>query len=108
MREAGPEISQDQGSLPEASSAVLAPRILARHASPTQAARRAERMPSVPEAPNGPDPIDSEALALRHLEQLSRAGAAELLGTSQEAGGGAVLPRPEAAQRRAGDAARRL
>jgi DNA-directed RNA polymerase specialized sigma24 family protein len=43
-------------------------------------------MPSVPEAPNGLDPIDREALALRHLEQLSRAEAAELLGTSREAG----------------------
>jgi RNA polymerase sigma-70 factor (ECF subfamily) len=86
MHEAGPEISHDQGSLPEASSAVLAPLILRRHASPTQAARRAERMPSVPEAPNGLDPIDREALALRHLEQVIRAEAAELLGTSQEAG----------------------
>jgi RNA polymerase sigma-70 factor, ECF subfamily len=70
MREAGPEISRYPGSLPEAGSAALASMILARHASPTQAARRAERMPSVPEAPNGPDPIDREALALRHLERL--------------------------------------
>jgi len=86
MREAGPEISHDQGSLPEASSAVLASMILGRHASPTQAARRAERMPSVQEVPNRLDPIDREALALRHFEQLSRAEAAQLLGTSQEAG----------------------
>jgi DNA-directed RNA polymerase specialized sigma24 family protein len=43
-------------------------------------------MLSVPEAPNGLDPIDREALALRYLEQLSRAEAAELPGSSQEAG----------------------
>jgi hypothetical protein len=56
-----------------------------RHASPIQAARRAERMPSVPEAPNGHAPIDREALALRHLEQPSRAEAAEWRSSSQEA-----------------------
>jgi DNA-directed RNA polymerase specialized sigma24 family protein len=59
---------------------------LGRHTSPTQAARRAERILSVREAPNGLDPIDRKALALRHLEPLSRSDAAQLLGTSHEAG----------------------
>jgi RNA polymerase sigma-70 factor (ECF subfamily) len=86
MRDEGPEISLDQGSLPEVSSAALASMLLGRHTSPTQAARRADRMPSVREVPNGLDPIDREALALRHSEQPSRAEAAELLGTSQVAG----------------------
>jgi RNA polymerase sigma-70 factor, ECF subfamily len=86
MRDAGPEDSLYQGSRPEASSAALTSMILGRHTSPTQAARRAERMLSVPEAPNRLDPFDREALALRHFEHLSRAAAAQLLGTSQEAG----------------------
>jgi RNA polymerase sigma-70 factor (ECF subfamily) len=86
MRDAGLEISLYQGSLPEASSALLAPMILGRHTSPAQAARRAERMRRVQEAPNRLDPIDREALALRHFEQRSRAEAAQLLGTSREAG----------------------
>jgi RNA polymerase sigma-70 factor (ECF subfamily) len=34
---------------------------------------------------SGLDPIDREVLALRHLEQLSRADAAQVLGISQEA-----------------------
>ena len=41
-------------------------------------------MLSVREAANGLDPIDSKALALRHLEPLSRTEAAQLLGTSLE------------------------
>ena len=85
MRQSGPEISHDHGSLPEVSSAALASMLLGPHTSPNQAARRAERMLSVREAPNGLDPIDRRALALRHLEPLSRTEAAQLLGTSQEA-----------------------
>src|SRR5262249_20165424 len=86
MRDAWLEISLYQGSLPEASSAALASMILGRHTSPTQTARRAERMLSVQEAPNRLDPIDREALAMRHVEKRSRAEAAQLLGNSQEAG----------------------
>jgi hypothetical protein len=56
------------------------------HASPTQAARRPERMLRVREAPNGLDPIDRKALALRHLKPLSRSEAAQLLSTSPEVG----------------------
>jgi DNA-directed RNA polymerase specialized sigma24 family protein len=43
-------------------------------------------MLSVREAANGLDPIDSKALALRHLKPLSRTDAAQLLGTSLEVG----------------------
>ena len=86
MREAGPEISHGQGSLPEVSSGALASMLLGPHTSPNQAARRAERMLSVREAPNGLDPIDRKALALRHLEPLRRTEAAQLLGTSHEVG----------------------
>ena len=60
--------------------------LLGRHTSPNQAARRAERKLNVREAPNGLDPIDRKALAMRHLEPLNRTEAAQLLGTSQETG----------------------
>ena len=86
MHDAGQEISLYQGAQPQASSAALAAMLLGRHTSPTQAAQRAERMLRVQEALNSLDPIDREVLALRHFEQLSRAEAALVLGTSQEAG----------------------
>jgi RNA polymerase sigma-70 factor (ECF subfamily) len=86
MRDAGREISIYHGALPEASSAALASMLLGWHTSPTQAARRAERMLRVQEALNSLDPIDREMLALRHLELLGRAEAAQVLGITREAG----------------------
>ena len=52
MRDAGLEFSLYQGALPEASSAALASMLLGQHTSPTQAARRAERLIRVREALN--------------------------------------------------------
>jgi RNA polymerase sigma-70 factor (ECF subfamily) len=86
MRDAGLEISLYRGALPEASSAALASMLLGRLTSPTEAARRAERLLQVQEALNSLDPIDREVLALRHFEQLGRAEAAQVLGITQEAG----------------------
>jgi RNA polymerase sigma-70 factor (ECF subfamily) len=86
MRDAGLEVSLYREALPEASSAALASMLLGRHTSPTQAARRAERLFRVQEALNTLDPIDREVLALRHFEQLSRAETAEVLGISPETG----------------------
>jgi RNA polymerase sigma-70 factor (ECF subfamily) len=86
MRDAGQEISLDQGALPHAGSAALALMLLGQLMSPTQAAQRAERMLRVQQALNSLDPIDREVLALRHFEQLGRAEAALVLGISQEAG----------------------
>ena len=43
-------------------------------------------MLNVREAPNGLDPIDRKALAMRHLEPLTRTEATQLLETSQETG----------------------
>ena len=86
LRDAGLEISLYREALPQASSAALASMLLGRHTSPTQAARRAERLLRVQEALNSLDPIDREVLALRHLEQLGRADAAQVLGITQEAG----------------------
>jgi RNA polymerase sigma-70 factor (ECF subfamily) len=85
MRGAGLEVSLYRGALPEASSAALAAMLLGGHTSPTQAARRAERLLRVQEAMNRLEPLDREALALRHFEQLSRAEAAEVLGISEAA-----------------------
>ena len=86
MRDAGLEISLYQDALPVASSASLASILLGWHASPTQAAQRAERLLRVQEALNSLDPIDREVLVLRHFEQLGRAEAAQILGITQEAG----------------------
>jgi RNA polymerase sigma-70 factor (ECF subfamily) len=85
MRGAGLEVSLYRDALPEASSAALASMLLGRNTSPTHAARRAERLLRVQEAMNGLEPIDREALALRHFEQLSRAEAAQVLGISEAA-----------------------
>jgi RNA polymerase sigma-70 factor, ECF subfamily len=86
VKDAGREISLYQGALPQASSAALASMLLGRHAAPSEAAQRAERMLRVQEALNSLDPVDRELLALRHFEQLNRAEAAAVLGISQDAG----------------------
>jgi RNA polymerase sigma-70 factor (ECF subfamily) len=85
MRCAGLEVSLYRDALPEASSAALASLLLGRNTSPTQAAQRAERLLRVQEAMNSLEPVDREALALRHFEQLSRAEAAQVLGISEAA-----------------------
>ena len=86
MRDAGLEISLYREALPQASSAALASMLLGHHTSPTQAARRAERLLRVQEALNSLEPIDREVLALRHFEQLNRAETAEVLGISPVTG----------------------
>jgi RNA polymerase sigma-70 factor (ECF subfamily) len=85
MRCGALEVSLYRDALPEASSAALAAMLLGRNTSPTGAARRAERLLRVQEAMNSLEPIDREALALRHFEQLSRAEVAEVLGISEAA-----------------------
>jgi RNA polymerase sigma-70 factor (ECF subfamily) len=85
MRGAGLEVSLYRDALPEASTAALAAMLLGRDTSPTHAARRAERLLRVQEAINRLEPIDREALALRHFEQLSRVEAAQVLGISEAA-----------------------
>jgi RNA polymerase sigma-70 factor (ECF subfamily) len=84
-RDAGREISFHRHPVPAASSAALAAQLLGRHTSPSHAAIRAERMMRVQEALASLDPIDREAVALRHFEQLSRAEAAQVLGISEAA-----------------------
>jgi RNA polymerase sigma-70 factor (ECF subfamily) len=94
MRDAGREISLYQDALPQASSAALASMLLGRHTPPSQAARRADRMPRVEEALNSLDPIDREVLALRHFRTAQpRRGSP---GARDQPGGRgeAVLPAP--------------
>jgi RNA polymerase sigma-70 factor (ECF subfamily) len=84
-RAAGREDARFQGGLPEASSAVLAARLLGRLTSPSQAAVRAERKRLLQEALERMDPLDREVLALRHFEQLTNGEAARVLGLDKSA-----------------------
>jgi RNA polymerase sigma-70 factor (ECF subfamily) len=85
MRDAALEISLDQGAMPTASSAALAAQLLGRDTRPSEAAMRAELKVQLRDALNQLDPIDREVIALRHIEQLSRAECALLLGISDVA-----------------------
>jgi RNA polymerase sigma-70 factor (ECF subfamily) len=86
MRDAGREVSLYRDPMPQASSAALASMLLGRLTSPTHAAVRAEQLLQVQEALNSLDPLDHEVIALRNLEQLSRAETARVLGITEEAG----------------------
>jgi RNA polymerase sigma-70 factor (ECF subfamily) len=85
MRDAGRELSLNQGGLPGASSAVLAARLVGDHTSPTEEVARAERVRRVQEALDALDPVDREILSLRHFEELTAAEAAQALGIEEAA-----------------------
>jgi len=85
MRDAGLEISLHQGSMPAASSAALAAQLLGKGTRPSEAAMRAELKIQLQDALNRLEPLDREVLALRHIEQLSRAECAHLLDISEAA-----------------------
>lgn len=87
MRDAGREVALYRGALPEASSVALAAQLLGRDTRPSEAAVRAERKVRLQEALNGMDPLDREALALRHFEHLTTAEAAQVLGITPAAAG---------------------
>ena len=87
MRDAGREVAQYRGALPEATSVALAAQLLGRDTRPSEAAVRAERKIRLLEALNSMDPLDRESLALRHFEQLTTAEAAEVLGITPAAAG---------------------
>jgi RNA polymerase sigma-70 factor, ECF subfamily len=84
-RAAGREVSLYRGAMPGASSAALAARLLGRECPPSEVAVRAEIKLRLQEALNAMDEVDREALALRHIEQLSNAEAARVLGLSEAA-----------------------
>jgi RNA polymerase sigma-70 factor (ECF subfamily) len=85
MRSAGREISLQQRSLPEASSASLAAHLLGRMTSASRAAVRAERQVQLQEVLNGMDETDREVIALRHFEELGNDEVAAVLGLTRAA-----------------------
>jgi RNA polymerase sigma-70 factor (ECF subfamily) len=87
MRDARREVSLYRGALPEATSAALADHLLGEATGPSEAAVRAEAKVRLQEALNRMDPVDREALALRHFEHLSNAEAARVLGIKEPAAG---------------------
>jgi RNA polymerase sigma-70 factor (ECF subfamily) len=87
MRDAARDVSIFRGAMPEASSVVLASQLLGKSEAPADELDRAERHARLHEALNELDPLDREALCLRHFEQLSATEAAEVLGISKAAAG---------------------
>ncbi len=87
MRDARREVSLYRGTLPEASSAALAAHLLGHATGPSEAAMRAEAKVRLQEALNRMDPLDREVLVLRHLEQLTPAETAQVLGIKEKAAG---------------------
>ena len=85
MRTAGREVSLYRRSLPEATSAALAEKLLGRESEPDAAAIRAEQAIRLQEALNGMDATDREVLVLRHFEQLSTSETATELEITTEA-----------------------
>jgi RNA polymerase sigma-70 factor (ECF subfamily) len=87
MRDARREVSLHRGALPDATSAALAAQLLGHQTRPSEAAVRAEAKVRLQEALNGMDPLDREALALRHFEHLTNAEAARVLRIGEAAAG---------------------
>ncbi|MEZ6061458.1 MAG: sigma-70 family RNA polymerase sigma factor [Planctomycetaceae bacterium] len=71
--------------LPEASTALLAARLIGSLTAPSEAAVRAENRLEVEEALNSMSELDREIIALRHFEQLSRFETAQVLGIQESA-----------------------
>jgi RNA polymerase sigma-70 factor, ECF subfamily len=84
QRDVRREVRLDDG-IPEASSAALVRSLFAAGDSPARSAARREEAAQVRNMLDELDPIDREALVLRHFEQLSAAEAAEALGISRVA-----------------------
>src|SRR5262249_31690945 len=85
MRDAGREVSLYQGSLPQASSAALAARLMGNETAPSEVAMKAELVLRLETALNTIDPLEREVLVLRHFEQLTNGEAAQVLNIQQAA-----------------------
>ncbi len=85
-RAAGRDVSLDD-AVPEASSVVMASYLLGHEDRPSEAARRADLQLRLAEALEQLDPLDREALVLRHFEQLTSAEAGQILGITEAAAG---------------------
>jgi RNA polymerase sigma-70 factor (ECF subfamily) len=82
-RDARREISLDERLHSEASSEVLAAKLLGKISTPSQAFLRAELCARLRETLEAMDPGDREVIALRHFEQLGNADVALLLGINE-------------------------
>lgn len=87
MRDARREIALYRSGLPGATSAAIAAQLLGHATRPSEAAMRAEARIQLQEALNSMDPVEREVLALRHIEQLTNAEAARVLGIKEAAAG---------------------
>lgn len=87
MRDARREIALYRGGLPGATSAAIAAQLLGHATRPSEAAMQAEARIRLQEALNSMAPLDREVLALRHIEQLTNAEAAGVLGIGAAAAG---------------------
>ena len=85
-RDAGRDVSLAE-PVPEASSAVLAAHLMGNDERPSDAAHRADVQSRLTEALEQLDPLDREALVLRHFEHLTSAEAGRVLGISEAAAG---------------------
>jgi RNA polymerase sigma-70 factor (ECF subfamily) len=85
MRDAGLEVSLEQGYPAAASSPSLAASLAGGLTSPSLAAIRGEMVAQLEAALDRLDPIDREVLALRHFEELSNNEVAALLGIQKAA-----------------------
>lgn len=79
------DISLERGWGPPSQSGLMAERLLGCGLSPSQAAIAAEGKARLEEALNRMEEIDREIVALRHIERLTAAEAAEILGIGKEA-----------------------
>ncbi|MEZ6063752.1 MAG: sigma-70 family RNA polymerase sigma factor [Planctomycetaceae bacterium] len=84
-RDAGREVSIFAGAGPEASSVVLAEKLVGRLTSPSSVLNRVEMRQQVLDALNRMDENDREILALRHFEQLDNAETAQVLQIAKQA-----------------------
>jgi RNA polymerase sigma-70 factor, ECF subfamily len=87
MRDACCEVALYRGTMPEASSAALAARLLGHATRPSEAAVRVEVKIRLQQALNTMDPLDRELIALRHFEQLTPAETARVLDIKVKAAG---------------------
>ena len=84
-RDARRDIPLHGGSLPETCSDLLVNRLIDSMTGPSTALMREEKKRVVQRALAEMEPLDREALMLRHFEQLASSEAAEVLGIQQSA-----------------------
>jgi RNA polymerase sigma-70 factor (ECF subfamily) len=85
MRDAGLDISLEQGHWPPTNPDCLAAHLMGELTSPSQAAIRAEKEAHLVEALGRMDPLDREVLVLRHFDELSNNEVAALFGIRKAA-----------------------